>query len=150
MERQSLEQVLERLTAKVHKTEHCWLWTAATTHDGYPRFASRSIPGEIFAHRVSYILLVGPIAPGLQVDHLCRVRHCVNPDHLEPVTPQVNHQRADHYAMGRGHRGWTHCVHGHPFSGDNLHIAPNGRRVCRTCSRDAQRRMKARRRARTA
>ena len=78
------------------------------------------------AHRVAYELQVGPIPVGLQLDHLCRVRSCVNPAHLEPVTSAENTRR--------GLRAMkTHCPQGHPYAGENLLIRPTGQRRCRTC-----------------
>lgn len=81
-------------------------------------------------HRIAYELLVGPIPDGLQLDHLCRVRNCVNPDHLEPVTGQEN--------MRRGYFGTkTHCPNGHAYDEANTYIFSNTRgrhRQCRTCT----------------
>lgn len=86
--------ILERFEAKFERkgADDCWLWTAATTHDGYGNFGSGiNVTG---AHRWSYMLYVGPIPAGLHVDHLCMVRNCVNPAHLEAVTRQENVRRA--------------------------------------------------------
>lgn len=70
----------------------CWLWNGSLTYDGYGLFrANNRATG---AHRFAYEYFVGPIPAGLHIDHLCRVRNCVNPDHLEPVTPQENDRRA--------------------------------------------------------
>jgi hypothetical protein len=66
----------------------CWEWTAARKNGGYGSFAIGK--GNVYAHRFAYEMLVGPIPEGLELDHLCRNRGCVNPDHLEPVTRQVN------------------------------------------------------------
>ena len=77
-----------RFWAKVDKTETCWLWTGGQSA-GYGRFGFKGRP-NLGAHRFAYELLVGPIPPGLDLDHLCRVRNCVNPDHLEPVTRREN------------------------------------------------------------
>lgn len=82
--------VAERFWAKVHKTDSCWLWTASLTF-GYGSFWDGK--GQVRAHRFAYELLVDPIPEGLQLDHLCRIRHCVNPDHLEAVTNAENVQR---------------------------------------------------------
>lgn len=73
----------------------CWLWTGATSPQGYGRFNAglREDARNVLAHRWSYEHHVGPIPDGLDLDHLCRVRHCVNPEHLEPVTRQENVQR---------------------------------------------------------
>lgn len=81
----------ERLWAKVVKTEDCWLWTGSRTTKGYGHLL---VDGRFTqAHRLAYELEVGPIASGLVIDHLCRVRHCVNPAHLEPVTNRENLRR---------------------------------------------------------
>ena len=123
-----------RFWAKVEFTGFCWLWTA-TLREGYGRFqlGKRQL---VDAHRLAYEWLVHVIPPGLQIDHLCRIRNCVNPDHLEPVTQPVNYWRSPAVA-GRK----THCPKGHPYSGDNLYILPgSGGRVCRECTRAGARR----------
>jgi hypothetical protein len=81
----------ERLTKYVTRTDDCWLWTGARTHAGYGLLTINY--ANHYAHRWSYELHVGPIPPGLDLDHLCRVRHCVNPEHLEPVTRKTNLNR---------------------------------------------------------
>ncbi len=96
----------------------------------------------LYAHRVSYELFVDAIPDGLTLDHLCRVRHCVNPSHLEPVTMRENLMRGDTAAAKNAAK--ESCPQGHPYSGDNLRITPKGYRVCRTCTRDAMRRHRAR------
>jgi hypothetical protein len=106
----------------------CWDWTGGKGTGGYGHFKVSRYKCVI-AHRYVWELLVGPIPAGLELDHLCRRRHCVNPDHLEPVTKQVNNQRRP---PGVGHRKES-CIHGHPMSGDNLIVAASGRRYCRTC-----------------
>lgn len=121
--------VASRLWDKVDKTDTCWLWTGYTTPDGYgvmagEREGDRNRTSGV--HRVSYELLVGPIPAGLEIDHLCQVRNCVNPDHLEPVTRDENARRA-------GVRQ-THCISGHEFTEQNTRIrASDGARICRTC-----------------
>lgn len=80
------------------------------------------------AHRFSYELEHGAIPEGLEIDHLCRNKACVNPNHLEAVTHAENIKRAPYFQR-------THCIHGHPFKGDNLYVNPRGHRECRTCRR---------------
>lgn len=105
----------------------CWLWTAAKTPDGYAHFLVKGRKGAT-AHRFAYELLVGPIPEGKQLDHLCRVRHCVNPAHLEPVTQTENIRRGAPATK-------THCKRGHDLT-DPANLKPNGRgaRQCRACS----------------
>lgn len=74
----------------------CWLWTAGYRRGGYARFRYAGAGSKNgAAHRFSYEKLIGPVSGGLQLDHLCRVRHCVNPAHLEPVTPRENTLRGN-------------------------------------------------------
>jgi len=122
----------ERFWSKVNKTNTCWIWTGASDK-GYGRL---KINGKsIGAHRISYELHKGIIPEGLQIDHLCRNRICVNYDHLEAVTLRENIQRG---LSGSNMRNKTHCSQGHPYVGNNLYIQHvsfgNGiRRKCRTC-----------------
>lgn len=121
----------------------CWLWTAGTSWGGYGKFSlGAREDGGAYAHRVAYELEVGPIPDGLVIDHLCRVRLCVRPDHLEPVTNRVNLLRAPRSVSAENHAK-THCVHGHPFDEANTHWSPDGRRVCRACKRETMRRLRA-------
>ena len=84
---------LDRFLRKVKKTSSCWLWTGCVCRDGYGRFRDKD--GVcVLAHVWSFIHFKGPIPKGLEVDHTCFVRHCVNPDHLEAVTGRVNVYRA--------------------------------------------------------
>jgi hypothetical protein len=107
----------------------CWNWAGYATPDtGYGKI---SIDGRAYyAHRVYYERHVGPIAPGLTIDHLCRNRRCVNPAHLEAVTRGENTLRGES-TSGINLRK-THCPKGHPLSGENLYEC-RGRRQCRTC-----------------
>lgn len=123
--------------------EACWSWTCSRNSYDYGSFSVKDgpVPGKRRnkqAHRVAYELTIGPIPDGLTLDHLCRNRPCVNPYHMEPVTHAVNILRGQGAAALNAEK--THCKRGHPFSGDNLHIAPDGSRCCRECSREKQRR----------
>ena len=117
----------------------CWHWTAGRTPDGYGKFWSNG--GYAYAHRWAYELLVGPIPDGLALDHLCRVRHCVNPQHLEPVTTAENASRGEGITAANERK--THCLRGHEFTPENTYERPEGRR-CRTC-RSEQRAARRRR-----
>lgn len=126
--------VEERFAAKFEQSESgCWDWRASTDAGGYgqmrvgPRGSSRLRP----AHRLAYELLVGPIPEGLDLDHLCRNRRCVNPAHLEPVTRSENLRRGARSALA------THCPRGHAFDDENTLRTSRGHRYCRTCNREA-------------
>jgi hypothetical protein len=127
--------------SRVDKTETCWLWTGAKSVRGYGVAGQR--PSRL-AHRVAYEYLVGQIPEGLDLDHLCRVLACVNPDHLEPVPHRINVLRGESPAAQNAVK--THCKRGHSLSGDNLYVFPSGGRMCRTCYRAAARRTYAARR----
>jgi hypothetical protein len=114
----------------------CWMWIGRTTQNGYG-LSRRRVDGKkrtIMAHRHAYEVFVGPIPEGLHLDHLCRTPLCVNPGHLEPVSPQENNRRSDS-PSARNARA-THCVQGHEFSQGNTRVRPNGERSCRRCSAD--------------
>lgn len=121
----------ERFWSKVQQTETCWNWTATRCRGGYGQFR---LDGKIQrAHRVSYLHLVGEIPAGLELDHLCRNRACVNPDHLEPVTRRENTIRgAAGEVNARRELSRTHCKRGHAFDEQNT-LWSKGRRYCRPC-----------------
>lgn len=123
--------VEQRFWQKVTKSETCWLWTSSTTRDGYGTFGVAGGKTRTrLAHRLAYELIKGKIPDGLTLDHLCRVRHCVNPDHLEPVTAQENTRRglAGAYLKVR-----THCPRGHAYGEGNTKISTKGSRSCIEC-----------------
>jgi hypothetical protein len=136
---------LTRFWSKVEKTSTCWLWTAGTCR-GYGHFhASRSVGGRTLrAHRVAYELLRDPIPEGMHLDHLCRVRGCVNPDHLEVVTGATNTLRGISSPAINARK--THCRRGHEFTPENTYI-DRGSRRCKACRRLIQNRWNARQRA---
>ena len=126
---------LDRFWSFVQKDDAgCWLWTGGSfSSNGYGRFWY--LGTKVQAHRWSYEQFVGPIPDGLEVDHLCRVRHCVNPKHLEPVTKEENMRRSPDHASAVNARR-THCVQGHEFTPENTWRAGRGDRLCRTCRRE--------------
>jgi hypothetical protein len=108
----------------------CWQWSGAK-NKGYGRFSAN---GTNEAHRAAYLSIVGPIQPGLVLDHLCRVPACVNPDHLEPVTDRVNVLRGIGPSARRAVA--TQCENGHAFNAENTIPKKNGaHRQCRECHR---------------
>lgn len=132
---------VERLLAKViREADGCWRFTGALGPiTGYGQFWLNG--RQWLAHRASYVLHVGQIPEGLQLDHLCRNRACVNPAHLEPVTPRGNQERAG-MPIARFQRSKTRCKRGHEYTAANTYITSQGFRQCRTCSRENQRRYK--------
>lgn len=120
----------------------CWIWIGSIDGNGYGQIQTRNRRYPRAAHRYTYQTLMGEIPHGLQIDHLCRNRQCVNPAHLEPVTFLENVRRGD---AGKYQSRRTHCPHGHEYSGDNLVISKgkNGRthRQCYECMRRVWRRI---------
>jgi len=118
----------------------CWLWTGGKS-DGY---AMARIQGTMYkVHRLIYEELVGPVPAGLELDHLCRVRCCLNPEHLEPVQKRTNILRGE--GACAVHARKVTCLQGHPLSGDNLYIEPGGGRRCIACREAGVARRKAER-----
>lgn len=115
----------------------CWLWTGATfkKEDGseYGLFAVSSQRKSVGAHRVSYELHTGAIPDGLVIDHKCRVKLCVNPDHLRAVTQKINATENNDSVCAMNARK-THCKRGHEFTAENTKLIPGGR-DCRECRR---------------
>jgi hypothetical protein len=121
----------ERVLRRVNVNGDCWEFPHSLDVQGYSHVTiigrlSRKMNG--LAHRVVYEGLVGTIPEGLALDHLCRVRMCVNPDHLEPVSWTENARR--HWAYRR-----SGCLRGHALTGANVRLRPNGKRECVACSR---------------
>lgn len=137
------ERLPPRFWSKVREnpTTGCWEWVACTNKAGYGRIGvGRS---TVLAHRLSYEALVAPIRDGLQIDHVCRVRCCCNPGHLEPVTGRENVLRGSAAAI-------RYCYRGHPATRENIGPNGDGKRKCRLCATIAMRGVLERRRSKKA
>lgn len=132
-----LDRFMEKLSVD---SSGCWLWIAHIDSD---RYGILKVDGKNRkAHRWSYEHYIGPIPADLDLDHLCRVRHCVNPLHLEPVTTGENQRRGLNGALK------TLCVNGHAYTPDNVMVTSAGRRRCIICEKEAQQRHRAKQRKR--
>lgn len=119
--------------------DECWNWLASVLDTGYGQFAlGKKCDGGISAHRMMYQLTKGDIPQGLVIDHLCRNRKCVNPNHLEAVTQRENLMRADCLAARQMRR--THCPQGHEYTPENTRMNGKNGRMCRECGRALARR----------
>lgn len=133
---------------RVDKSGDCWLWIGCLGGGGYGAFkiGGARLKKQFVAHRWAYQQLRGPIPDGMTLDHLCRVRRCVNPDHLEVVTLGENVLRGEGLTAQRARQ--VFCLRGHLLVGDNLYR--QRRRCCRVCHRIRQRHYVTNRRARVA
>lgn len=113
----------------------CWLWTGCIGTAGYGFFYTGVRQAN--AHRFAYEAAVGPIPDGMQLDHLCRVRRCVNPGHLEAVSSRENTLRGHGPAALNARQ--THCIRGHEFTPENTYVRSNRSRDCRECKRESRR-----------
>lgn len=125
---------LNRLTRV--QPDGCWEWQGNKTTNGYGKWQRGPGHSERAVHRIAFEHYRNtPIPQGMQLDHLCRNRVCLNPDHLEVVTPSENTLRQDHWERRK-----THCPKGHEYNDENTRRTPKGKRVCRICDRTRKRR----------
>jgi hypothetical protein len=135
---EALEKLPERISNRIAIERGCWQWTGPL-RGGYGRAILQGGIGrrEQLAHRSVWTLLVGYIPENMTLDHLCRNRGCVNPEHLELVTLRENILRGEGVAARRARQ--THCKRGHAFTTENTYRYSNGRRECLTCRRNYRR-----------
>jgi hypothetical protein len=129
---QTLEQAARRIRHRAVRdtATGCLVWPGTVTNRGYGEIKVEGKRKPV--HRVLFEVEVGPIAEGLQLDHLCRNRLCVNPAHLEPVTHIENVLRGESPPARNARK--THCAHGHQYTPANTYATRDGRgRRCRTC-----------------
>lgn len=152
----------ERFWNKVDRRgpDECWPWLGERTKKGYGLFTYTVTPGKrraTTAYRLAYELTVGPIADGMEIDHVCHTkdcnlgndcphRQCCNPRDLAQVTPAANKRRANNYTGPRPEKRKKTCPAGHPYSGENVRIDKQGVPHCRECARLQQGGLPARQR----
>lgn len=120
---------LKRFMSKVHKTDSCWFWMAGKNGNGYGYFwfENASVP----AHRWIYCFFNGRLGYDIELHHKCQTPTCVNPDHLQPLTPSEHIKK---HGMTFWQSNKTTCPNGHPYSGNNLYVCRK-KRYCRICRR---------------
>lgn len=139
----SMVKCPEWVWSRIEVTGFCWLWRGNVNDSGYGRVR---VDGTLHrAHRFIYQVLVEPLPPALHLDHLCRVTICVNPDHLEPVTPKVNNARS--YSPTAINARKTECPSGHPYNEETIRVDAKGMKHCRPCDARRARERRAERRA---
>lgn len=127
---------IQRFFSKIKQSGSCWQWIASKDRSGYGLFLYQK--RKVSSHRFSYILFFHDIPIGLEIDHLCKNKSCVNPDHLEAVTHLVNVRRG-HSGNDNHESRKTYCPQGHQYSKENTRTYKNGSRACKECVRNRNR-----------
>lgn len=136
--------LVDRLMYRTALMENgCWVWLGATNKKGYGHIRGVENGPLVAVHRAAYELAKGAIPEGLEVDHLCFERACLNPEHLEAIDHAENVRRGRH----NQNHGKAECLNGHAFDAGNTSIDTKGKRVCKTCSRERMRGYRASRKA---
>lgn len=129
-----IQRFLDKIEYAEHSDDDCWYWSSAVNKFGYGAFW---LDGKtVRAHRYSYEMIKGKIPDGLQLDHLCRNRLCVNPEHLEVVSLTENIKRGLTGKINHHSSKKTHCPKGHEYTEDNIKRIKNNNRNCLTCHRE--------------
>lgn len=118
-----------------HSSNGCWIWQGSVDSRGYGQLMSNSIVWR--AHRFFYTNLVREIPPNYQIDHLCKIKLCVNPEHLEAVTQTENIKRSGAWNYNKTK---THCPQGHEYTNENTLFRQN-KRTCRICKKNRSKRL---------
>lgn len=133
--------IKERIENKIQRLPFsgCWIFMGSLNHGGYGQIGVGGKKKMMLAHRASYLAYRGDVPQGLELDHLCRVRSCCNPDHLEAVTSQENSRRGIQVdpPLAVINRKKTHCQRGHEYSAENTYFYTAGKyksRICRICN----------------
>jgi hypothetical protein len=136
-----LQAVISRIKEGCLITPTCWLWLGCLDDRGYGRVKVKGRSAR--THIEAFTAVRGAPPKGAVLDHLCRVRHCCNPAHLEPISPLENTRRGESPSAQR--RRQTHCIRGHELAGDNVYERKDrpGMRECRACYRELQRARRA-------
>lgn len=135
------EILKRRLEQKSHREGDCLIFHSSVQPNGYGQMWNGNRPEQ--AHRIAYRIAFGEIPEGKEIDHKCRNRACINPEHLQAVTHKRNMHLSE-TVMGDNYRK-THCKRGHPLSGENLRLESDGRRQCRSCDQIRYQRKKEKR-----
>lgn len=120
----------------IDETTGCWIWLLSKTRDGYGQSWDSELRIVRCAHIINYEKEHGPVPNGLELNHTCKNRCCVNPAHLEAVTHKYNVLVGDGFSAKNSKQ--THCKRGHEFTKENTHIRNDGARQCKICNYETQ------------